>query len=133
MLEKKFIEVEILEKYFLKRLVGVGLPEKKDIEDNLKRLITDYSGTEGVPIEILLKEMFVTENDTIKDDYANKQNIYTAIYNQLGKYDELKLIDNEESDLLSLLTDNEIVGLDSKNQSLKRLYDSIAADIDKKK
>ena len=133
MLEKKFIEVEILEKYFLKRLVGVGLPEKKDIEDNLKRLITDYSGTEGVPIEILLKEMFVTENDTIKDDYANKQNIYTAIYNQLGKYDELKLIDNEESDLLSLLTDNEIIGLDSKNQSLKRLYDSIAADIDKKK
>jgi hypothetical protein len=62
MLEKKFVEVEILEKYFLKRLVGVGLPDKVDIENNLKRLITDYSGTEGVPMEILLKEMFITEN-----------------------------------------------------------------------
>lgn len=133
MLEKKFVEVEILEKYFLKRLVGVGLPDKIDIENNLKRLITDYEGTEGVPIEILLKEMFVTENPSAIQDYANKQNLYTAIYNQLGKYDELQLIDNEESDLLYLLTDNEITGLDAKNQSLKRMHDSIAADLDKKK
>lgn len=133
MLEKEYVEVPIIEQFLLKRLGGTaGLPDRIEIEQNLRRLITDYEGTAGVPIEIFIKEMFYTENSGNISDYENKKNIFINIYNQLNKYEELKLIDSEEQDLLSLLTDNKITGLDAKNQSLKKMHDLIAQEIDAK-
>jgi hypothetical protein len=115
MLEKEYIEIDIIEKYILTRLSYTGSLVEDDIVNNLKRLVSDYRGTVGVPIDILLEEMFYTENEDLKPGYNNKKNVYTIIYNSLNKYNELKLIESEESDLLSLLTNENITGLDSKN------------------
>jgi hypothetical protein len=77
--------------------------------------------------------MFYTEDEYLAEAYSNKKSIYTIIYNQLGKYAELKLIETEEDDLMSMFTNDKITGLDSKNQSLKNMHDMIAAEIDAKK
>ena len=132
MLEKEYMEIDIIEQYILTRLTYAGSLVEDDIVNNLRRLVSDYRGTIGVPINILLEEMFYTENEDLKPGYNNKKNVYTIIYNQLSKYSELKLIESEESDLLSLFTDEKITGLDSKNQSLKKMHDLIAAEINAK-
>lgn len=132
MLEKKAISIKNLEKYFLPRLDGPTAPESDDIKRNLKLLIEEYRYYGEIPVEILLQELFYTENPIFAAEYSNRKNLFMIIYNQINKYGELQLIDTEEEDLLSLLTDDKITGLEPKYLSLQKLYDLIKAEIDKK-
>jgi hypothetical protein len=77
----------------------------------------------------LIEDMFYTENKVYLQAYSNRKNIFTILFNQINKYSELKLIETEKEDLMSLFTDDKVTGLDSKNQSLKKLYTVIETEI----
>lgn len=130
LLEEEYVHTDIIENYFLPRLKGPTMPNETDIKDNLKRLIGQYKGTNGVPMLTLIEEMFYTENPVLIQAYSNRKNLLIIIYNQINKYSELKLIETEKEDLMSLFTDGKITGLDSKNQSLQKLYTIIEAEVE---
>ena len=130
LLEEEYVSTDILKKYFLPRLNNIGLTDISDIKDNLKLLIGEYAGSIGVPMFTLIERMFYTENKALLQEYNHMKNIYIIIYNQLNKYGELKLIEGEKNDLINLFTDEKITGLDTKNQSLQKLYTYIEAEID---
>jgi uncharacterized pyridoxamine 5'-phosphate oxidase family protein len=77
----------------------------------------------------LIEDMFYTENKVYLQAYNNRKNIFIILFNQINKYSELKLIETEKEDLMSLFTDGKVTGLDSKNQSLKKLYTIIETEI----
>lgn len=131
MLEEEYVDVEYVEKYFLPqlRLNSIYAPNITDIENNLKRLISKYKGDRKIPLTVLIEEMFYTENENFKTAYNNRKNIYTGIYNQIGKYSELKLIPGEKEDLLSLMTDDKITGIDAKFLSLQQMHEAITEEI----
>lgn len=129
LLEEEFVHTDLIQNYFLPRLDGPTAPNSADIKNNLKRLISQYKGTKGVPMLTLIEDMFYTENEVYLQAYNNRKNIFIILFNQINKYSELKLIETEKEDLMSLFTDGKVTGLDSKNQSLKRLYTAIETEI----
>lgn len=131
MLEEEFVNIEYIEKYFVPavRLDSVYAPNFVDIEINLKRLVSKYKGDGKIPLITLIEEMFYTENVNLINAYNNRKNIFTTIYNQLGKYSELKLIPGEKEDLYSLMTDEKITGIEAKYLSLQQMHESITEEI----
>ena len=132
LLEEEFVNTDLIQRYFLPRLEGPSEPTSSDIKINLRRLIGQYKGTKGVPMLTLINDMFQTENNTLLTAYNNRKNIFMILFNQINKYSQLKLIETEREDLMSLFTDDKITGLDAKNQSLQRLYTVIETEINKK-
>lgn len=129
LLEEEYVSTNILKDYFLPRLNNLAITNTTDIENNLKLLIGEYGGSVGVPMFTLITRMFYTENVSYIQEYNHMKNIYMIIYNQLNKYGELKLVEGEKDNLMNLFTNEKITGLDAKNQSLQKLYNSIEAEI----
>lgn len=132
LLEKKEIDADTLEKYFLPKLNKDVSIDSYEVTKNLESIIEDYRGKEGISIEELINRLFTTENSIYATAYNKKKNIYITIYNEINKYGNLELIDGEEDDLLFLVSNDKITGLESKYLSLQRLYDTIKAQIDEK-
>lgn len=132
LLEKKEINSEILEKYFLPKIDKDITIDGYEIKNNLASIIEDYRGKDGIPLEEFLNRLFYTDNPVYITSYNRKKNIYTIIYNQINKYGDLNLIEGEEEDLLFLIENDKIIGLDSKYLSLQKMYDIIKAEIDAK-